>query len=139
LELDDVGGFGASAAGVEVLEVLSYRHLVVERGGILEREQPRFFDDGCKEDSQLTFDRADELLEVEFCSSRAFLFDADGIGGIEGNGGVKRGKRSFKVVEGVTVCGSIGGRIVDKAGEAVVVASDVDGLEQVCEELTDGF
>ena len=39
----------------------------------------------------------------------------------------------------MTVRGGVGSRIIDEAGEAVVAAGNVDELEQVREELLDGF
>ena len=64
-----------------------------------------------------------------------FGFDVDGLGGIGGDGRVIGDKRRLEAVKGMTVCGEIVSRGIDKTGEVVAASWDVDGLEKVGKKL----
>jgi hypothetical protein len=55
--------------------------------------------------------------------------------GIGGDRGVVCNERRLKTVEGVTVCGKIVRRGIDETREVVMASRNVDGLEEVGEEL----
>ncbi len=64
-----------------------------------------------------------------------FYHNADGFGGVGGDGRVISDKWGFKAVKGMAICGKIVSRHCDDSQKVVLASGDVNELDEVGEEF----
>ena len=82
-----------------MVEDLAEGHLIVVRGGVFQREDPRLFYDGLEEEAAEMLNGLDKALPFELDHVEQLGFDSDGVGGIALDVQVVCWKRDGKAVE----------------------------------------
>ena len=69
---------------------------VVDGGGGIEWEEPRFFDDHGEEETRLSLDGLNETLQLKLCGQGMFGLYANGLGGIRSDGRAVGNEQGFE-------------------------------------------